>query len=254
MAAPDGGVGASLAWIVTAFTAARAFAMAMNRILDREFDAQNPRTAGRHLPTGAISPAAASGFAAACAGVLVFSAWKLNPLCFYLSPLLLAYLTFYSLTKRFTQWSHLALGAALGAAPIAAEIAILGAVTAPTLVLGLAVVFWVAGFDVFYACQDIDFDHRAGLFSLPARLGKDKALRAAQGFHTLTLMLFFGYGHLAGLGRIYFLSQAVVLGLLIYEHVLARHGRIGPAFFQLNGILSLLQLSAVAADIAFGSV
>lgn len=236
------------AWIVMAFVAARAFAMAVNRILDKDFDARNPRTAGRHLPAGSITPGTARGFAAACALVFVAAASLLNTLCALLSPAALAYLAFYSYTKRFTRWSHLVLGGALALAPLGADIAILGAVSRPTLALAAAVMFWVAGFDIFYACQDIDFDRQAGLHSLPAGIGQTAALRVAAGFHASAFLLFLMYGQVSHLGRIYFAAQAVILAVLVYEQMLVRRNKIGPAFFQLNGILSLVQLGAVLLD------
>lgn len=237
--------GGKIAWIVLAFAAARAYAMAMNRIIDRGIDAQNPRTAGRHLPTGAISPSEAGWFAGICAVGFIAVTTQLNTLCAILSLPVLAYLAFYSYTKRFTQWSHFVLGGALGLAPLAAETAVLGAVSWPTAVLGLSVIFWVAGFDIFYACQDVDFDRSAGLFSLPARLGPQQALWAAMVFHAVAFILFVLYGTMEKLGWIYFSAQAVILLLLIYEQVLIRRNKIEAAFFQLNGLLSLLQLAAV---------
>lgn len=231
--------------ILIAFACARAFAMAMNRILDMEFDARNPRTADRHLPAGTLTAAQARRFAAGCAIGFILASASLNVLCAVISPLVLAYLAFYSYTKRFTQWSHLVLGGALGLAPLAAETAILGSVSGPTLALAASVVFWVAGFDIFYACQDVDFDRSAGLFSLPARLGPTRALQVAIGFHSAAFLLFILYGMLSGFGRIYFSAQAAVLLLLVYEHVLVRRNRIGPAFFQLNGWVSVVQLAAV---------
>ncbi len=236
------------AWIVLAFAAARAFAMAQNRIVDRDFDAQNPRTADRHLPTGAITLTDAKRFAAGSAMIFIAVTTRLNTLCVILSPLVLAYLAFYSYTKRFTEWSHLVLGGALGLAPLAAETAVRGSVSWPTAVLGISVIFWVAGFDIFYACQDVDFDRSAGLFSLPARLGPQGALQAAVGFHATAFILFVLYGTLARLGWIYFSAQGVILLLLIYEQVLVRRNKIEAAFFQLNGLLALLQLGAVLLD------
>ncbi|OGH55655.1 MAG: hypothetical protein A3G34_01130 [Candidatus Lindowbacteria bacterium RIFCSPLOWO2_12_FULL_62_27] len=235
-------------WILAAFVSARAFAMAMNRILDRTFDAQNPRTASRHLATGALPLRQAQAFAAGCAAAFTLSAWRLNALCLMLSPLVLAYLVFYSYTKRFTRWSHLALGGALALAPLGAEIALSGAVTVPTLALAGSVILWVAGFDIFYACQDVDFDRRTGLHSLPASIGPARALRWAMASHTAAFLLFLVYGRLGGLGPVYFSAQAIILGLLIYEHLLVRRNRIEPAFFHLNGILSLTQLGAVWLD------
>lgn len=240
-----------LAWIVAAFAGARAFAMAVNRILDRRFDAQNPRTANRHLPTGTISLNTAWGFAAGCAAVFIFSAYQLGSLCFYLSPAVLLYLAFYSFTKRFTRWSHVVLGGALGLAPIGAEIAVSGGISGSTVALAAAVLFWVAGFDIFYACMDVEFDRKAGLYSLPAKIGETAARRTALLFHAAAFVLFLTFGKLAGLGRIYFSAQSLVLALLIAEHILVRKNKIEPAFFNMNGAIALVQLAAVAADIYF---
>lgn len=237
-------------WILAAFASARAFAMSMNRILDRSFDAQNPRTAGRHLPTGAISLPAAKRFAAGCAGLFIFSAAKLGLVCAAAAPFVLLYLAFYSYTKRFTMWSHAVLGGALALAPLGAEAALRGLITWPTAVLSAAVLFWVAGFDIFYACLDVDFDRRSGLFSLPAKLGPDRALWIAALFHAAAFFCFVLFGRLADLGRIYFAAQAIILLLLLYEHILVRRRRIELAVFQLNPALSILQLAAVALDVS----
>lgn len=235
-------------WILIAFAAARAFAMAVNRILDRKFDAQNPRTAERHIPAGDISMRSAVVFSAVSAILFVLAAASLQPICLYLAPAVLAYLAFYSFTKRFTRWSHIVLGGALGIAPLGAEVAIRGDFSMATAVLAASVVFWVAAFDIYYAIQDIDFDRRHGLFSLPAAVGPPNAIRIAVGFHAMAFLLFLVYGNLESMGIVYFGAQAVVAGLLIYEHVQVRRGKIGPAFFQLNGILSMVQLAAVLLD------
>lgn len=249
------GVPASaLLWIVAAFAGARGFAMAVNRILDRGYDAENPRTAARHLPSGLISLPGAAAFAAVCAALFILAAARLSPLCLALAPAVLVILAAYSWCKRFTALSHLVLGFCLSLAPLGVEIALLGRVTPPTGVLALAVLFWVAGFDIFYACMDIDFDRRAGLHSIPAQLGAPRALALARLLHAAVFLLFILYGALTPeLGTAYYAAQLVVLGLLIYEHKLAASGdpaRIEMAFFNLNGIISLIQLAAVAADLA----
>lgn len=240
--------GRQMVWIVSAFVFARAFAMAMNRILDREYDALNPRTSGRHLPVGSISPGGAAAFASICGLFFVASAAQFSTLCGFLSVPTLACLAFYSWTKRFTQWSHLVLGGGLAMAPIGAEIAIRGAVSIHTAVLAAAVLFWVAGFDIFYACQDIDFDRKTGLFSVPARMGQERAIRMAGAFHVAAFILFLLFGHLANLGKIFMPAQIVIAALLVYEQILARKNKIEPAFFQLNGMISLVQLGAVALE------
>ena len=240
------------ALILIAFAAARSFAMAMNRILDKDFDAENPRTAGRHIPVGIIKPSHAAKFAGASAILFVAAAFFLQPICFYLAPLVLAYLAFYSYTKRFTKWSHLVLGGALALAPLGAETAIRGNVSWPTAVLALSVMFWVSGFDIFYACQDVDFDRKAGLFSLPAGIGEGRALAIAAGFHMAAFLLFLLYGRLESMGTIYFAAQGLILLLLVYEHLQIRRGRGQSAFFQINGILSIVQLAAVLLDQSVG--
>ncbi len=240
---------ARLVRLVVTFTAARAFAMAVNRIADREIDAQNPRTAGRHLPTGEISPMGATLFAAGCSIIFIAGAFQFNPLCGFLSPVVLAYLAFYSWTKRFTTWSHLVLGGALGLAPLAAELAVLGRISPPTVYLAMSVLFWVAGFDVVYAMQDIDFDRRAGLYSLPSRVGPERAHGMAMGFHAAAFALFLAYGAMLHFGPIYFGAQTGILLLLIYEHALVFKKKIETAFFQMNGIVSVLQVLAVGLEI-----
>lgn len=241
-------------WIVAAFAGARGFAMAANRILDRAYDAQNPRTSGRHLPAGLISLSGAASFASLCAALFVVASWRLSSLCLILAPFVLLILAGYSWCKRFTALSHLVLGFCLALAPLGVEIALLGRVTLPTTALALGVLVWVAGFDIFYACMDIDFDRRAGLHSIPAKWGAARALMIARLFHAMTFGLFVLYGlWTPELGAIYFAAQALVLALLVYEHKLVGRGdpkQIEMAFFNLNGAISLLQLAAVAVDIA----
>ncbi|MBI4178892.1 4-hydroxybenzoate octaprenyltransferase [bacterium] len=237
-------------WILLAFAAARGFAMAVNRILDRDFDARNPRTQNRHLPAGTISLAAAWRFAAGCGLAFLFAAANLSLFCGLMAPAVLAYLAFYSYTKRFTPWSHVVLGGALALAPLGVEAAVLGQVSLPTAVLAGGVLLWVAGFDIFYACLDADFDRAAGLFSLPARFGPDRAMNMAAFFHAAAFLLFLSFGYLANLGAIFLGAQIVILGILLWEHRLARRRKIETAVFRLNPALSLIQLAAVAADLS----
>jgi 4-hydroxybenzoate polyprenyltransferase len=241
-----------LLWIVVAMVAARSAAMAFNRILDARIDAKNPRTSMRHIPAGQITTGFAAIFTAAAVAVLLIAAYALNPLCFMLTPAALAIVFFYSFTKRFTSLSHLVLGFSLGIAPTAAWIAITGSLDSRILWLTAAVMFWTAGFDVIYACQDYDFDVREGLFSLPRLFGIARALWLARLFHVvmvgclLALIVGFGLGWLSLAGVI------AVIALLIYEHSLVHANdlsRVNAAFFTVNGYISMLFLLFWAADI-----
>lgn len=245
-------LGKQLGWIVVAMVGARSAAMTLNRLIDREYDRLNPRTRDRALVTGALSVRFAWLFALASAALLVVAAWQLNPLAFRLSPLALAVLFFYSYTKRFTAYSHLVLGFCLGMSPAAAWIAIRGSLDLRILWLTAAVTLWVAGFDVLYACQDVDFDRRVGLHSLPARLGVAPALWWARAMHALTV------GLLAALAASFHLpwpawvGVAAVAALLVYEHRLVRPddlSRVNAAFFTVNGYISLLFLASWGAAV-----
>lgn len=231
-----------VAWILVAMVGARSAAMGFNRLADQPFDARNPRTAGRELPRGAISRGEVWVFVAASAATLVVAAAMLNPLCLALSPVALLIVFGYSYTKRFTALSHVFLGLALAVAPMGAWLAIRGRFEAPPVVLGLAVLFWVAGFDTIYACQDEAFDRAEGLHSLPARLGTRRALVLARVFHVIAVALLAAVYALAPLHPIYLAGVGVVAGLLIYEHSLVRAddlSRIDAAFFTVNGWISL---------------
>jgi 4-hydroxybenzoate polyprenyltransferase len=230
------------AWILVAMVGARSAAMGFNRLADEGLDARNPRTAGRELPRGAISRAEVWLFVAASAATLVVAAAMLNPLCLALSPVALVIILGYSYTKRFTALSHLFLGLALALAPAGAWLAIRGRLEAPPVVLGLAVLFWVAGFDTIYACQDEAFDRAEGLHSLPARLGTRRALAVARLFHAAAVALLAALYTIAPLHPLYLAGVAVVAVLLIYEHSLVRAddlSRIDAAFFTVNGWISL---------------
>jgi 4-hydroxybenzoate polyprenyltransferase len=230
------------AWILVAMVGARSAAMGFNRLADEGLDARNPRTAGRELPRGAISRAEVWLFVAASAATLVVAAAMLNPLCLALSPVALVIILGYSYTKRFTALSHLFLGLALALAPAGAWLAIRGRLEAPPVVLGLAVLFWVAGFDTIYACQDEAFDRAEGLHSLPARLGTRRALVVARLFHAAAVALLAAVYTIAPLHPLYLAGVAVVAVLLIYEHSLVRAddlSRIDAAFFTVNGWISL---------------
>jgi 4-hydroxybenzoate polyprenyltransferase len=234
-----------LAWIVVAMIGARSAAMTANRIIDLRYDRVNPRTANRALATGALSVGFAWTFTLASAAVLVLSAWELNALALALSPVALAVLLLYSYTKRFTSWSHLVLGFCLGMSPAAAWIAITGQLDARMLILCAAVTLWVAGFDVLYACQDLDFDRAAGLYSVPKRFGIAGALRIARAMHVVMIALLIWLAASFHLFWPAWAGVAVVGALLAYEHSLVSPGdlrRLNAAFFTVNGYISLLFL------------
>jgi len=242
LAAGEGISWRQVAWILVAMVGARSAAMGFNRLADQAIDARNPRTAGRELPRGAISRAEVWVFVAASAATLVVASAMLNPLCLALSPLALLIVFGYSYTKRFTALSHLLLGLALGVAPVGAWLAIRGRFEPAPVVLGLAVLFWVAGFDTIYACQDEAFDRAEGLHSLPARLGAARALVLARLFHAVAVTLLAAVYTLAPLHPVYLAGVAALAGLLAYEHSLVRAddlSRIDAAFFTVNGWISL---------------
>ena len=256
-APPTGNVGlpslGQLLWITIAMAAARTFAMALNRLIDREIDARNPRTANRALPRRLISGAEMAASAAAAGVVLAFAAWQLNPLCLALMPGAVVILVAYSYTKRFTWLCHLVLGVAIGLAPIGAWSAITATVDPRSLVLGLAVATWIAGFDLLYACQDIEFDRATGLHSVPARFGIAATLRASSLLHVLTVGALVATGLLMGLGAVYWLGVLVAAGLLVYEHSLLKPddlSRLDLAFFNVNGYIAVILFAATAGDIA----
>lgn len=235
--------GRQIFWITVAMVGGRSAAMAFNRIADVRYDAANPRTAGRELPTGKLSLRFAWIFVVASSAALVLAAWQLNRLALKLSPLVLAILFFYSYTKRFTTLTHWALGFCLGMAPAGAWIAIRGSLDWPILPLSLAVLFWVAGFDVIYACQDVEFDRRAGLYSLPARIGIAGALWVARRLHVLMVALLVWLADVTGAGALAWTGLGVVAALLAWEHSLVRPhdlSRVNAAFFTVNGFISIL--------------
>ena len=241
-----------LLWIVVAMVAARSAAMAFNRWADAAIDAANPRTSTRALPAGHLSPGFVVTFVVVSCLIFVLAASQLNRLALLLSPVALAVLLLYSYTKRVTRWSHVVLGFALGIAPSAAWIAVRGSLDPRILLLTAAVTFWVAGFDVLYACQDYEFDQQAGLHSLPRYFGIRGALWVARGFHVamvgflVTLLIVFGMGKLAAVG------VGVVILLLLYEHSLVKANdlsRLNAAFFTMNGVISVLFFVFVAADL-----
>ena len=249
-----GGVpsGRTLLWILVAMVGARSAAMSFNRIVDRNLDARNPRTARREIPSGVVSPFAAGVFCAVSAALLVVAAAQLNRLCLYLSPVALAIVLGYSYAKRHTAAAHLVLGLSLAIAPVGAWVAVTGAFALPPVLLGLGVVFWVAGFDVIYSLQDEEFDRREGLRSIPARFGAPRALQIARLFHGATLTLFYAVFVAVGGGWL-FGAAVVVAGLfLVRQHRLVSPGdlsRVDAAFFTANGWLSVAFLVLGAADV-----
>lgn len=240
-------------WIVVAMVGARSAAMAFNRLVDRRIDAANPRTATRALPAGLVTPGAVAAFTAASAALLVLAAWQLNPLTLALSPVALAILFLYSYTKRFTWGAHLVLGLSLAGAPLGAWIAVRGDVQATPLLLAGAVLTWVAGFDILYALQDLEFDRRTGLFSIPARFGVIGALWISAFLHAGTLVLLALIPRVyPDLGPAYWIGWAGCLALIAYQHWVVRPGdlsRLNAAFFTANGALSVWLFAATALDI-----
>ena len=255
--------------VLVAMVSGRTCAMAFNRIVDRRFDALNPRTAGRHLPAGAISMTSAVSLCILSGAALVAASWALNPLCFALSPVALFFICFYSLTKRFTDFTHVWLGIALAIAPVGAWLAVKGGVeflpmidgklklshsAFVPLVLALSVLLWLFGFDIIYATQDYEFDRRQGLRSLVVRWGPKNALGVAFIAHLLLWMLLAVFGALAAFRLAYWLGLMVIGVLLLAEHLLARRRdthSVNIAFFKLNGTISTLFLGLVAVEVLF---
>ena len=245
-----------LLWISVAMVAARSAAMSFNRLADASIDAANPRTRTRALPAGELTHSFVRNFTLISSGIFVLAAWQLNRLTFLLSPVALAILLVYSHTKRWTRWSHLVLGFALGIAPAAAWIAVRGSLDARILFLTAAVTLWVAGFDVLYACQDMDFDLQAGLHSIPRYCGISNALWIARLFHLSMLFLLAALVWAFGLGVFAVAGVIAVLALLAYEHSLvsARDlSKLNAAFFTMNGIIAVVFFVFLAADLLLRS-
>jgi 4-hydroxybenzoate polyprenyltransferase len=242
----------TLLWIVVAMVGARSAAMGWNRLADHAIDARNPRTAGRELPRGLLTRGEVVLFVVVSAAALVLAAAMLNPLCLALSPVALAVVFGYSYTKRFTSLSHLVLGLGLAIAPVGAWLAVRGRLDASPVVLALAVLCWVAGFDIIYACQDVAFDREAGLHSVPARLGIRGALHVARALHVATVGLLALLPATAALHPAYFGGVALVAVLLLYEHSLVKAddlSRVDAAFFAVNGWISVAYLVNVVAAV-----
>ena len=241
-----------LGWIIVAMVSARSAAMAFNRLADATIDAANPRTQTRALPAGTLTPAFVTTFVVISSAVFVLAASQLNRVTLALSPVALAIVLLYSFSKRFTRWSHLMLGFALGIAPAAAWIAVRGSLDPRILLLTAAVTFWVAGFDVLYACQDYEFDQRAGLHSVPRYVGIRRALLTSRLFHMLMLLLLISLVIVFGLGKLALAGVIVVAMLLAYEHSLVSAddlSKLNAAFFTMNGVISVVFFFFVAGDL-----
>jgi 4-hydroxybenzoate polyprenyltransferase len=242
----------ALAWIIVAMVTARSAAMAFNRLADASIDAANPRTQMRALPAGTLTPAFVVTFVLASCAVFVLAASQLNRLAFILSPFALAIVLLYSYTKRFTRWSHLVLGFAMGIAPTAAWIAVRGSLDPRILLLTAAVTFWGGGFDVLYACQDFEFDQQAGLHSIPRYFGIGKSLWISRLFHFIMILLLVSLIAVFGLGKLAIVGVLVVALLLTYEHSLVSPddlSKLNAAFFTMNGVISIVFFFFVAADL-----
>lgn len=236
---------AKLGWVFVAFTCARFTGMGFNRIIDREIDGRNPRTAMREIPAGVMSVREASVAVAVASALFVLAAWSLNPLCAALAPVALAWVCFYSYTKRFTRWSHLVLGVGMSIAPVGGYLAVTGAWPSPwwmPVVLSLAVTTWGGGFDILYALQDEHFDRKHGLHSIPVALGARRAIDMSRVLHVTTVLALAAVGMASDGGVVYGVGVAVVAALLLYEHSLVAPGdlsRLDAAFFTMNGVISI---------------
>ena len=239
-------------WIIVALVAARSAAMSFNRLADASIDAANPRTKIRALPAGKLSRSFVAWFVVVTSAVFIFSTRELNALAFDLSPVALGVVFFYSFTKRFTRWSHVVLGIAMGIAPAAAWIAVRGSLDPRILILTAAVIFWGGGFDILYACQDYEHDCQVDVYSVPKAFGIRSALLIARAFHVITILLLLWMVVAFGLGKIAMAGVVFVALLLIYEHSLVRHddlSRVNAAFFTMNGLVSMAFLLFIAGDL-----
>lgn len=228
-------------WVVVAMVAARSIAMATNRVVDVEYDRRNPRTARAIFPKGLLAASEVWAFVAVFVALLLYAAWQFNPLCFWLSPLAIAWITLYSFVKRFSWLVHLWLGLSLGVAPVAAWLALVGRLDWPPVLLGLAVTFWVTGFDIIFALQDKEADEREGLYSIPVRFGIGGALRLSSACHVLTAVFFAAAGLAFGLAWPYWLGVGLISALLFFEHAIISENdlsKLHSAYFRVNGVVS----------------
>ena len=241
-----------ISWILVAMVGARSCAMSFNRIVDANIDANNPRTAVRAIPSGHLKTWETWIFTMISASLLILAAFKLNPLAFRLSPLALIITMVYSYTKRFTSFSHFWLGISLAISPIGAWIAIKGRFDILPILLGLAVMFWTAGFDIIYACQDFDFDKQNGLHSIPVKFGIRVSLWFSSGMHIFAVCILIGIGIISELGSTYLTGVGIVVAILIYEHAIVKPddlSRVNLAFFTLNGMVSLVLMVLSIVDL-----
>ena len=248
---PGGFNGVTLFWIVVAMVGARSAAMAFNRLVDADYDGQNPRTAKRHLPAGLLTRPQVTLFLLVAVVLFEIAAWRLNRLCLLLSPVALFAVLGYSYTKRFTALCHLFLGFAIGIAPIGAWIAVRGTLDIVPILLGAVVMCWIGGFDIIYALQDYDFDRESTLFSLPKAVGKSNALNISRLLHMVAVALLAAVGRLEHLHLLYFIGVVVVAGLILYEQSLVKPddlSRVDMAFFTLNGWVSVSLFAFVLLD------
>lgn len=244
--------GEDILWITLAMVGARTAAMSLNRIIDRHIDAQNPRTATRAIPKGLLSVREVWLYTIISFALLLLSAYQLSPLAFKLFPVAVIALSFYSFTKRFTWTCHLWLGLSLGLAPLGAWIAITNSFHVAPILLGIGVLFWVAGFDIIYACDDYNFDKQYGIYSIPARFGIAKALTISSILHMLAPLFFVAVGLILHLGLFYMVGLLIALALLFYQHRLVSPddlSRAGVAFFNLNGMLSIIMFCFTLLDL-----
>lgn len=239
-------------WIVMAMVGARTAAMGLNRLIDAEIDARNPRTSGRAIPAGLLGKGTVAVCVACATALLLYAASRLNPLCLHLAPVALFFLVLYSYCKRFTSLAHVVLGLCLGAAPVGAWIAVKGAVALPAVLLGCAVLFWSAGFDILYALQDLEFDRASGLHSIPVRLGVRGSLVAARLFHLVMMALLLSLWFLMQLGGLYLVGLLAAAAMLFHEHRLLKDddlAKLDMAFFNMNGYISLTIFFFTLADL-----
>jgi 4-hydroxybenzoate polyprenyltransferase len=242
---------AKVAWILVAMVAARSAAMGFNRLADARFDALNPRTANREIPRGVMSVREAAAFVVVWSVLFVYAAWRLNPICFALSPVALAIVFWYSLAKRYTTWTQLFLGLAVAVAPVGGWLAVGGRGGWEPWLLAAAIGAWVGGFDVLYACQDLDFDRAHGLRSIPARFGVPAALRISRAMHVVAIVCLMGLGAVTPLPWFYYAGVAVVAALLLYEQSLVRATDLSQVkrAFDLNGYVGILYLLVLALSL-----
>jgi 4-hydroxybenzoate polyprenyltransferase len=238
-------------WVVVAMVAARSAAMGFNRLADARIDALNPRTAGRELPAGRMTRTEAAAFVATASLLFVFAAWQLNPLCLALSPVALGIVFWYSLAKRFTTWTQLFLGLAMAVAPVGGWLAVGGRGGWEPWLLAAAIAAWVGGFDVLYACQDLDFDRAQGLRSIPVRFGVARSLVISRIMHGIAVACLVTLGFVAALGPVYLAGVTIVAALLAYEQSLVSAGDLSrlKRAFDLNGYVGILYLAVVIASL-----